>query len=182
MQLGWSRLQPVTPSAARTWVFVTLSSPRLPCRALGGAGFSLSIRAQPGRGSSSLYRRQDYLAEPWVGQASACRSERSSDVGLRYSIVANSSPAATVAPSLAGTVSTRPVRLDFISFCIFMASTTTMPWPGSTSSPGGDQHPDHLAGHGARIVCKPATARARPSCGTTGADRAPRFRSGSHRS
>src|ERR1019366_2695464 len=44
-----------------------------------------------------------------------------------YSIVARTSPAATVAPSLAGTVATRPAREAFISFCIFMASTTTRP-------------------------------------------------------
>src|ERR1035438_10225430 len=42
-------------------------------------------------------------------------------------IVAKSSPAVTVAPSLAWTERTRPVRLDFSSFCIFMASTTTLP-------------------------------------------------------
>src|ERR1035441_1177350 len=44
--------------------------------------------------------------------------------GPHYSMVARNSPAVTVAPSLAGPESTRPVRLDFSSFCIFMASSS----------------------------------------------------------
>src|ERR1035437_7136650 len=70
-----------------------------------------------------------------------------------YSIVARSSPALTVAPSFAGTVRTRPVRLDFSSFCIFMASTTTMPWPGTTASPGAARTRITLPGMGLRMDC-----------------------------
>src|ERR1039457_6327048 len=40
-----------------------------------------------------------------------------------YSMVSRLSPAETVAPSLTVTESTRPARVPFISFCIFMAST-----------------------------------------------------------
>ena len=44
-----------------------------------------------------------------------------------YSMVASTSPAVTVAPTLAERLAIFPARAAFISFCIFMASTTTIP-------------------------------------------------------
>src|SRR5437868_5120320 len=49
-----------------------------------------------------------------------------------YSITASRSPPLTVAPTSALIVTTVPLFGDFISFCIFIASTTAMPAPAST--------------------------------------------------
>ena len=65
-----------------------------------------------------------------------------------HSITASTSPPLTVAPTSTFTVTTFPARGDFISFCIFIASTTTMPSPASTSGAGFDQHAHNLSGHG----------------------------------
>src|SRR5579863_8489747 len=52
-----------------------------------------------------------------------------------YSIVARTAPAFTLSFSLTSMAVTRPPRGAFNSFCIFMASTMTIPCPATTSSP-----------------------------------------------
>ena len=52
-----------------------------------------------------------------------------------YSTIARTSPAFTAVPSLTRIFWTVPCFGDLISFCIFIASTTTTPAPASTADP-----------------------------------------------
>ena len=77
--------------------------------------------------------------------------------GQRYSMIARVSPALTAAPSATRIFCTLPSLGDFISFCIFMASMTMMPWPAFTSSFYATRMRTILPGMGALIFCGPAS-------------------------
>src|SRR6185369_966922 len=72
-----------------------------------------------------------------------------------YSTTARTSPAFTVSPGLTLIETTTPSRGDFISFCIFIASTTTTPAPFSTLAPASVCTRTTLPGIGARISAAP---------------------------
>jgi glutathionylspermidine synthase-like protein len=77
-----------------------------------------------------------------------------------YSTIASTSPAVTDAPSATITCLTVPFFGDFSSFCIFIASTTSTPWPASTSLPAERMMRTTLPGIGARSFCGPSPVAA----------------------
>src|SRR6266480_7070309 len=68
------------------------------------------------------------------------------------------SPALTGWPALTRTRSTVPPLGERISFCIFMASITTRPWPASTQSPAWTRRCTTLPGMGATICWRPSAS------------------------
>src|SRR5687768_1460845 len=63
-----------------------------------------------------------------------------------HSMAASNSPATTVSPARACNKTTRPARGAGISFCIFIASTTTIPCPAATSAPSSTSKRTTLPG------------------------------------
>src|SRR5262245_50566340 len=72
-----------------------------------------------------------------------------------HSITARTSPAFTVSPGFTLIDTTTPARGDFISFCIFIASTTSTPAPLSTVAPASVCTRTTLPGMGATISATP---------------------------
>src|ERR1044072_8161757 len=72
-----------------------------------------------------------------------------------HSTTASTSPAFTVSPGFTLIDTTTPSLGDFISFCIFTASTTTTPVPFSTVAPASSCTRTTLPGIGARICATP---------------------------
>src|SRR4029079_10551496 len=72
-----------------------------------------------------------------------------------HSTTASTSPAFTVSPGFTLIDTTTPSRGDFISFCIFIASTTTTPVPFSTLAPASTCTRTTLPGIGATIFSTP---------------------------
>ncbi len=62
-------------------------------------------------------------------------------------------------PSLASSSTTLPALGLFSSFSIFIASTTTRPWPSFTSSPTFTSTFTTLPGIGALMTCLPSAAK-----------------------
>src|ERR1044071_6541375 len=72
-----------------------------------------------------------------------------------HSTTASTSPAFTVSPGFTLVDTTVPSRGDFISFCIFIASTTITPAPFSTVAPTSVCTRTTLPGIGARTSATP---------------------------
>ncbi len=79
---------------------------------------------------------------------------------VSQSIHARISPAFTGWPSFTSKRSTVPLLGDRISFCIFMASTTSKPCPASTFSPACTSTRMIFPGIGARICWRPSASSA----------------------
>src|SRR5688572_3879709 len=75
-----------------------------------------------------------------------------------HSIMASTSPPLTVVPTSTFNVTTVPAFGAFISFCIFMASTTTMPAPASTDAPCATSTRTTFPGIGATIRAAPSAS------------------------
>jgi TolB-like protein/DNA-binding winged helix-turn-helix (wHTH) protein len=79
---------------------------------------------------------------------------------VNHSTTASTSPAFTAEFSLATSLRTTPFFGDLISFCIFIASTTTMPWPASTSLPSSTSTRTTFPGIGATSFLGPLPSSA----------------------
>src|SRR6185295_18049685 len=88
-----------------------------------------------------------------------------------HSRITSMAPASTDVPSTARTSTTVPAAFARSSFSIFIASTTTSPWRGSTRSPGCTRTFTIFPGIGAFTCCGPAPGgglAGRPADGRTG--------------
>ncbi len=76
------------------------------------------------------------LRTTWRAQRPAPTNNLAATEGRRYVISNNGSPPSTAWPGETRTLVTVPPRSAWISFCIFIASSTTRPWPAVTLAPG----------------------------------------------
>ena len=102
---------------SKLWTPVTTSNPT------GGPDAALNAIEEVPQGDQA----GDFLLMKGRLLDAAGRVEEARKFLTDYPMTTRTSPAATVAPTWADNFTTCPAFGDFISFCIFIASTTTSP-------------------------------------------------------
>ena len=95
--------------------------------------------------------RDQAKVENYYAEQNSARQRQCSR--LAHSTIASTSPAFTFAAFSGQDFLNVPFLGDLISFCIFMASTTSDALPGFDLTPSLHQHPHHLARHGRDQLC-----------------------------
>ena len=120
------------------------------------------LSSPPGPG---IRRQTSRHGIPEVTHSALCASLRSQRLCGNLRIIrttAKASPAFTACPFTTSNFSMLPALGDFTSFCIFIASTTTIPWPAATTSPAFTNKRITFPGIGAVTCCRPSAKIAPP--------------------